>query len=217
MRLALYARVSTTDQTVEPQLHALREYAERRGLDVVAEYVDHGQSGAKDRRPALDQLVAAARVRAFDAVAVVKLDRLARSVRHLVVLAGEWQALGVDLIVLDQGVDSSTPSGKLLFTVLAGIAEFERDLIRERTAAGLQAARRRGRKLGRPESLTAQDRARAGRLRSAGASHRAIARQLGCSHSTVRRALAGVEQKPHRRNGHSTAATSRIGTIQIPG
>src|SRR5262245_38155951 len=135
MRVALYARVSTQEQTVEPQLHALREYAERRGLDVIDEYVDAGWSGAKDRRPALDDLVAKARVRAFDAVAIVKLDRLARSVRHLVQLAGEWQALGVDLIVLDQGIDTSTPAGRFTFHTLAAVAELERDLIPQRTRA----------------------------------------------------------------------------------
>jgi DNA invertase Pin-like site-specific DNA recombinase len=140
---AIYARVSTCDQTVAPQLDALRSYCERRGLDAV-EFVDEGISGAKDRRPALDSMLAAVRRREVDLVAVVKLDRLARSVRHLTTLAAEFEALGVDLVVLDQGVDTSTPAGRLLFHVLASIAEFERSLIVERTRAGLAAARRRG-------------------------------------------------------------------------
>ena len=101
MRVAIYARVSTTDQTVEPQLDTLGGYAAARGLDVVEEYVDHGISGSKDRRPALDEMMAKAKRRAFDAVAVVKLDRLARSTRHLTQLAAELEALGVDLIVTD--------------------------------------------------------------------------------------------------------------------
>lgn len=206
MRIALYARVSTTEQTVEPQLHALREYAQRRGLEAVEEFVDAGWSGAKDRRPALDVMVAKARVRAFDAIAVVKLDRLARSVRHLVQLAGEWQALGVDLIVLDQGIDTSTPAGRFTFHTLAAVAELERDLVRERTIAGLRAARRRGARIGRPQTLGADDRARARRLRSAGHSHRAIARQLGCSHATVQRALA---QNRGRADGPATLASPR--------
>ncbi len=105
MRVALYARVSTSDQTVAPQLDSLRAYASARRLEVVQEYVDHGISGSRDRRPALDELMAKARRRAFDAVAVVKLDRLARSTRHLTQLAGELEALGVDLIVADQGID----------------------------------------------------------------------------------------------------------------
>jgi DNA invertase Pin-like site-specific DNA recombinase len=212
MRVALYARVSTTDQSCEPQLHALREYAQRRGLEVVDEYVDHGQSGAKDRRPALDELVAKARVRAFDAVAVVKLDRLARSVRHLVQLAGEWQALGVDLIVVDQGIDTSTPAGRFTFHTLAAVAELERDLVRERTCAGLRAAVRRGRKLGRPETLCADDRARAGRLRSAGRSLREIAQVLDVSRETVRRALA--RNRP-RTNGYAVPTTPRPAELAV--
>ena len=107
MRVGLYARVSTKDQTPDPQLDALRQYAQARSLEVQGEYVDHGISGAKARRPALDELVAAARKREIDALVVVKLDRLARSVRHLTGLGAELEALGVDLIVLDQGIDSS--------------------------------------------------------------------------------------------------------------
>jgi DNA invertase Pin-like site-specific DNA recombinase len=153
MRAALYARVSTSDQHPEVQLHALEAYAQTRGLEVYQAYVDKGVSGARDRRPALDRLLADARRRRFDVLAVTKLDRLARSVRHLTTLAGELEALGVDLVVLDQAIDTSTPSGKLLFHVLGSIAEFERDLIRERTRAGLEAARRRGAQIGRPRAI----------------------------------------------------------------
>ncbi len=152
MRVALYARVSTSDQTTAPQLDALHSYAEARRLEVVEEYIDHGISGSKDRRPALDEMMAKAKRRSFDAVAVVKLDRLARSTRHLTQLAAELEALGVDLIVTDQGIDTSTPAGRLLFNVLAAIEEFELDLIRERTRAGLRAAVKRGKRLGRPEA-----------------------------------------------------------------
>ena len=190
-RVALYARVSTTDQAVEPQLHPLRRYAEARGLEVAGEYVDHGQSGAKDRRPALDRLLADARRRRFDVLAVVKLDRLARSVRHLTTLAAELEALGVDLVVLDQSIDTSTPSGRLLFHVLGSIAEFERDLIRERTRAGMAAARRRGARLGRPRALRG-DTYPLERLLAQGLSVRAIARALGCSPATVAREVARI-------------------------
>ena len=133
-RVALYARVSTTDQNTDAQVTALREYAAARGLEVEEEsvYVDAGVSGAKDRRPALDRMLADARRRRFDAVACTKLDRLARSVRHLLNLGAELESLGVDLIVLDQALDTSTPSGRLLFALLGAIAEFERDLIRSR-------------------------------------------------------------------------------------
>src|SRR5215472_15063781 len=149
-RFAIYARVSTADQHTEPQLHALRTYADARGLEIAAEYVDHGISGAKDRRPAMDRLLADARRRRFDVLACTKLDRLARSVHHLTSLGRELEALGIDLVVLDQAIDTSTPSGRLLFHVLGSIAEFERDLIRERTSAGMRAAKRRGARIGRP-------------------------------------------------------------------
>src|SRR5215472_13698319 len=175
-RFALYARVSTTDQHTEPQLHALRTYADARGLEIAAEYVDHGISGAKDRRPALDNLLADARRRRFDVLACTKLDRLARSVHHLTSLGRELEALGIDLVVLDQAIDSSTPSGKLLFHVLSAISQFERDLCIDRTRAGMAAARRRGARLGRPEAVVDQDALARGV--SEGASVSELARRL---------------------------------------
>ncbi len=187
-RVALYARVPRSGQTVEPQLHALRSYTTARGWEAV-EYVDGGVSGAKDRRPALDRLLADARRRRFDVVAVVKLDRLARSVRHLTALGADLEALGVGLVVLDQAIDTTTPSGRLLFNVLGAIAEFERDLIRERVAAGLASAKRRGAKLGRPRALSEEDGARLERLARAGQGVRAIARVLGVSKDVVAREL----------------------------
>lgn len=186
--VALYARVSTADQRTDAQLADLRAYAKRRRLRAV-EYVDEGVSGARDRRPALDDLLAAVRRREVDAVICVKLDRLARSVRHLTALAGELEALGVDLVVLDQAIDTGTPAGRLLFNVLGSIAEFERDLIAERTRAGLAAARRRGRHPGRPRALDDRQRARIQRLRASGHSIRAIAEKLGLSKSVVARAV----------------------------
>lgn len=183
-RIALYARVSTTDQHPEAQLEALGEYAHSRGLEA-AEYVDHGVSGAKDRRPALDRLLADARRRRFDIVAETKLDRLARSVRHLTTLAAEFEALGIDLVVLEQAIDTTTPSGKLLFHVLGSVAEFERDLIRERTRAGLQAAKRRGKRLGRPRAIRGPDTFKLERWIAEGRSVRSIASELEVSRATV--------------------------------
>jgi len=192
-KIALYARVSTAEQHVEPQLHALRGYAEARGLEIATEYIDHGVSGAKDRRPALDRLLADARRRRFDVLACTKLDRLARSVHHLTSLARELEALGIDLVVLDQSIDTSTPAGRLLFNVLGSIAEFERDLIRERTAAGMRAARRRGARIGRPEA--AVDRLGLVQGIRAGASVSALARQLGVSRPTIRKLVSAEVEK----------------------
>ncbi len=186
MRIALYARVSTNDQTVGPQLDALRSYAAARRLEVVDEFIDHGISGSKDRRPALDEMMAKAKRRSFDAIAVVKLDRLARSTRHLTQLAAELEALGVDLIVLDQGVDTSTPSGKLLFAILGAIGEFELDLIRERTRAGMMAAQRRGKRIGRPRAYV--DRVKLLQGAQRGESISALTRELGVSRHVVRQA-----------------------------
>ena len=182
--------MSTVDQHTEPQLHALRGYAEARGFEIAAEYVDHGVSGAKDRRPALDRLLASARRRGFDVLAVTKLDRLARSVRHLTALAAELEALGIDLVVLDQSIDTNTPAGRLLFNVLGSIAEFERDLIRERVSAGVASAKRGGVRLGRPAALTAETAQRVARLHGCGHSVRAIAKLLGIRKDVVAREVA---------------------------
>jgi DNA invertase Pin-like site-specific DNA recombinase len=186
----LYARVSTSDQSCEAQLHALRAYAQARGGEVV-EYVDAGGSGAKDRRPALDRLLADARRRRFDAVVVVKLDRLGRSLRHLLTLLGDFEALGVGFISLDDGLDTSTAAGRLFMQMRGAFAEYELAMIRERTRAGLAAARRRGKRLGRPNVLTPEQLARVARLRRGGASMRGIAEILGTSKGTVQRALEG--------------------------
>ncbi len=186
--IALYARTSVDDAHPEAQIDRLRAYAERRGA-TVAEFVDRGASGAKRSRPALDALLRAARRREVDAVAVTKLDRLARSVRHLHELADELAAAGVDLVVLDQEINTASPAGRLLFTVLGAIAEFERDLIRERVREGIAAARRRGAVFGRPRALDRRGVERARRLRAAGRSLRYVARVLDVAPATVLRAL----------------------------
>ena len=189
MRIALYARCSTQEQTVDLQLDALREYAAARGLQVVGEYVDEGISGAKNRRPALDRLLADAHRRRLDAVLVWKLDRLGRSLSHLIRLVGQLGSVGVDLVSLsDPGLDTTGPSGRLIFHVMGAVAEFERDLIRERTRAGVAAARRRGKRIGRPRLHVPT--AHAQRLLERGFSVAAAAKELGVSRSTLRRTLA---------------------------
>src|SRR5438445_6562326 len=149
MRAALYGRVSTLDQEPENQLAELRRYTGARGW-TTAEYVDRGVSGAKDRRPALDQLLVDARRRRFDVIVCWRLDRLGRNLRHLITLLDDLQALGVAFVSLAEGIDATTPAGKLQLHILAAIAEFERERIRERVLAGLQRAKAHGRRLGRP-------------------------------------------------------------------
>jgi DNA invertase Pin-like site-specific DNA recombinase len=169
IRAAIYARVSIFNgQDPVMQTRELREYCERRGWDVVAEYIDVGISGAKDRRPELDKLMADARRRRFDVVAVWRFDRFARSVRHLLRALDEYQALKIDFVSLTESVDTSTPSGRMTFTVLGAVAELERSLIAERVRAGLRNARARGVRLGRPKAVGDPDRIEA--LRRSGAS-----------------------------------------------
>jgi len=154
-RLALYARVSTKNngQDPETQLLALRDYATARGFEIYQEYVDVGISGAKEKRPALNQLMDDARKRKFDAVLVARFDRFARSTRHLIQALEEFDALGVDFISLSESVDTSTPMGKMVFTVISAVAELERSLIRERVVMGLHKAKAQGKQLGRPKGI----------------------------------------------------------------
>jgi putative DNA-invertase from lambdoid prophage Rac len=185
MRAAIYARVSTVDQEPENQLQELRRYTEARGW-TVKEYVDRGVSGAKDRRPALDALVADAKRRRFDVLVCWRLDRLGRNLRHLILLLDELQAVGVAFVSLAEGIDATTPAGRLQLHVLAAIAEFERDRIRERVRAGLSRVREQGQRLGRPERLIAESVLRPVR----GLPIREAARRLGVSPATAHRWLS---------------------------
>ncbi len=150
MRIALYARVSTLNgQNPETQLMELREYASRRGWEVTGEYVDAGVSGSKDSRPSLNRLMAHAHQRKFDGICVWKLDRFGRSLKHLVTAIAELEALGVTFVSLKDHWDLSTPSGRLMFQIVAAMAEFERSLISERIRAGMRRRKLEGYVLGR--------------------------------------------------------------------
>jgi DNA invertase Pin-like site-specific DNA recombinase len=188
MRAAIYARVSTSNngQSPEMQLRELREYCVRRGLEVAGEYVDAGVSGTKERRPQLDALLAACRKRNVDAVVVYRYDRFARSLRQLVNALEEFRSLGIEFISLHEGVDTSTPNGRLVFGIFASIAEFERELIRDRVKSGIAVARSKGKRLGRPRASL--DTSRISKLRECGLSWRAVAREMGIAVSTVHRA-----------------------------
>jgi DNA invertase Pin-like site-specific DNA recombinase len=190
MKAAIYARVSTTGQGQSPemQVRELREYCERRGWEIAGEYVDAGISGAKDSRPELNRMVADARRRRFDAVVVWKFDRFARSVSHLLGALETFNALGVAFVSLSEQMDTSTPTGKMVFTVLAAVAELERSLIAERVRAGLRNARAKGKRLGRPRIKV--DASQMARLRAEGRTVREIADTLGVSRSLVHKTLA---------------------------
>jgi DNA invertase Pin-like site-specific DNA recombinase len=193
-RAALYARVSTSGQgqDVGLQLDELRQVARQRGWTVVLEEVDEGISGATRDRPGLSAVLEAARTAQFDLLAVWKLDRLARSVPHLLELGQQLDHWGVDLVSLrDANIDTTSPQGRFSFQILASVAELERALIRERVMAGLERARRQGKRLGRPPAHIDMDAARA--LRAQGFSIRKTARSLQVSEATLRRRLQAEE------------------------
>lgn len=179
MKAAIYARVSTANhgQDVGMQTREPAEYLERRGWQLAGEYVDAGISGAKEKRPELDRLMADAHRRKFDAVIVWRFDRFARSVSHLLRALETFNSLGIAFVSLSEQIDTTTPAGKLVFTVLGAVAELERSLIAERVRAGLRNARAKGKRLGRPRKIV--DARRIALLRAQGRGWRAIARALG--------------------------------------
>jgi DNA invertase Pin-like site-specific DNA recombinase len=186
-RAAVYARVSTTDQKTGLQSDEALRVIEARGWSLAATFEDVGISGTKDRRPGLDALLAAARKRKFDVLVVWRADRLFRSVHHMVATLHELAALGVDFVSCTESFDTSTPTGKLLFHICAAFAQFERDVIVERTVAGIAAARRRGRRLGRPRKRV--DVAHALELMADRGSLRVVAKEMGVGYGTLRAAL----------------------------
>ena len=190
-RVALYARVSTSDQNPAFQVEELRAYAARRGWTVVAEHVDHGVSGTKDRRPELDAMLKKTRRGGVDVVLVWKFSRFARSVRQLVTALEEFKTRGVEFVSVSEGIDTGTPVGKMMFQVIGAIDEFFIDTMRENTKAGIAAARRRGRRLGRPKVRIDLDRAK--ELISLGFSVRGAARELGVDPMTLGRKLKNAE------------------------
>jgi len=189
VRAALYARVSTVGHGQDPemQLRELREYSGRRGWTLAAEYIDNGISGSKETRPELDKLMADAGRRRFDAVVVWKFDRFARSVTHLLRALDTFRALGVEFVSLSESLDTSTPAGRMVFTVLGAVAELERSLIAERVRAGLRNARAKGTKLGRPRATV--DASRVSALRAQGLTWEKICQIMGLTRGTAQRSL----------------------------
>ena len=192
-RVALYARVSTCNgQDPEMQLRELREYAGRRGWEIAGEYTDHGVSGSKDSRPELNQLMADAHQRRFDAVLVWKIDRFGRSLKHLVNALADLCAYGVAFVSFRDNLDLSTPSGRLMFQIIGAMAEFERSLIQERVRAGLRNARAKGKKFGRPRVQV--DGVRVAALRRDGLSWSQVCRTLNVSKGSAQRSVARLPE-----------------------
>lgn len=196
MKVAIYARVSTTDQSTDLQQHDLEDYCARRGWKVYAQYVDRGESGAKDSRPQLDELMHHATAKRFDAVLVWKFDRFARSTQHLLEALRHFQSLGIQFISVTEGIDTTTPMGKMVFTFLGAIAEFERALIIERTRAGVARARANGKTLGRPRAGLDPALLAGMRREVPPKSYREIAALTGLSLGLVHRVIADYLKHP---------------------
>jgi DNA invertase Pin-like site-specific DNA recombinase len=182
-RIAIYARVSTQDQDPQMQLRELRAYAKSRAFTVAHEFIDH-LSGTTSVRPELSKLWQTARARKIDTVLVWKFDRFARSTKQLIDALEEFRHLGVDFISITEQIDTGSPMGKAMFTVISAIAEFERSLISERVRSGLAKARAQGKILGRPK-VSPETIKEIKRLRKQGKSLTQIAKQLGVSYQTV--------------------------------
>ncbi len=180
-RIAIYARVSTSAQTCENQLTELRTVADRAGYQIVAEFVDEGISGSKGRsdRPALDRMLKECTKRRFDLVMCWDISRLGRSVQHLIEIMNELQSLRIDLFFLKQGMDTSSASGRMMFSVFGALAEYERELIRERVIAGQARAKAAGVKFGRPKTITQNTKDTIRLMREQGIGIRKIAKTLG--------------------------------------
>jgi len=191
--VAIYARVSTLDQNCGSQLGDLRRYASQR-FRRYYEYIDQGVSGRQRRRPQLDELMKNAHRRLFDVVLVWKFDRFARSLKHLIDSLEEFRVLGIDFVSYTEGVDTTTPTGQLLFNVVGAVAQFERDLIAERVRAGMAHARAIGKQIGRPRAII--DAVKVQELRNQGMSLRGIGDALGAPVSRVRRGLARPNVRP---------------------
>ena len=187
-RIAIYARVSTSKQNTDSQLLDLRRYTRERGWHIFKEFVDNGIRGAKDSRPALNELMNDARKRRFDMVLVWRFDRFARSTRHLINSLEEFRNLSIDFVSYQENIDTSSPLGSAIFTIISAVAQLERDIIAERVKAGLRRAKDKGKRLGRPQG-TALDIEAASRLRRKGMGLRQIAEKLGSSKTTVARVL----------------------------
>jgi len=207
-KIGLYARISTNNgrQDTEVQLQPLREFCKQRGFSIYREYIDH-LSGANDDRPSLKQLMDDARKRKIDTVLVWKFDRFARSTKSLVLALEEFRQLGVDFISYSENIDTSTPMGKAMFTMISAMAEFERSLIQERVCAGLKKAVADGKTLGRPRQ--AFDLNRAVQLKRDGSSWAKLANEMKVSSATLRRIIPPLLKNPAKTNPQNIRENER--------
>ncbi|MBC8554482.1 MAG: recombinase family protein [Candidatus Brocadiales bacterium] len=187
-KVAIYVRVSTKDQSVDMQLSDLERYSKERDLNVFKVYKDNGVSGTKETRPALSELMNDARKRKFDTVLVWRFDRFARSTKHLVTALYEFRNLGIDFISYQENIDTSSPLGEAIFTIISAMSKLERDIIAERVKGGLRKARANGKRLGRPKSEVDTD--KIVEYRTQNKSIRQIANELNLSKGVVQRTLA---------------------------
>jgi len=186
-KIAVYVRVSTKDQSVDMQLHDLERYSRERGLDVFKVYEDNGISGTKETRPALSELMNDAKKKKFDMVLVWRFDRFARSTKHLVTALHEFRHIGIDFISFQENIDTSSPLGEAIFTIISAMSTLERDIIAERVKGGLRKARAKGKRLGRPNNDIDVDKVI--KFKEQGKSIREIAKDLKLSRGKVERTL----------------------------
>jgi DNA invertase Pin-like site-specific DNA recombinase len=184
--VAVYARVSTDKQKVDMQLRELGDFVKRSGWKIYKKFIDQGYTGANTKRPAFIEMMIEAKKRKFDILLVWKLDRLSRSLKDLINTLDELGSLGIDFISYENNLDTSTPTGKLVFQIVGAVAEFEKDIIKERVIAGLANARLKGKTLGRP-SIPDSVIEKARILRDKGLSFRKIGKELGVDEGTVRK------------------------------
>jgi len=182
-RVAVYARVSTSDQSTDSQLLDLRRYVRERGWHIFNEFCDNGISGTTDSRPALNELMNDAKKRRFDMVLVWRFDRFARSTKHLILALEEFKNLGIDFVSYQENIDTSSPLGSAIFTIISAVAQLERDIISERVKAGLRRAKENGKVIGRPKASISVEEAH--KLRFKGLSLREIGEKIGVSRTTV--------------------------------
>jgi DNA invertase Pin-like site-specific DNA recombinase len=189
MKVAIYTRVSTNDQSVEMQNSDLNRFCDQRGFQVYKEYCDKGISGTKDRRPALDELMDDAKKKKFDVVLVWRFDRFARSTKHLITALEEFRHLGIDFISYQENIDTSSPLGKAMFTIVSAVAELERNIILERVRAGLKRAKESGKILGRPKRLDLDVKELQRMRDKEKLSYRQIGKKVGASSALVYKTL----------------------------